>query len=396
MEELDLKEIFNMFWAKIVHIILIVLIFMVIGILYSYLYVTPKYKSTTSLVLTTTADSNITSGGGITSTDVSLNNNLVANYTEIITSTTVVRQVIDNLGIDISEDTLKSKISVSSGKSTQMINVDVVDEDPHQAKIIANEVAKVFAKQIPEIYKMNNIYILDEAEEENVPYNINHIKDIAIFAFIGLVVASVYVLIANMLDKKSNSFLSIENVLKENAKLDHILVDFGGQNKISNYYTNLEGDFSENNLKTVYLGTENNLLDINYNIEVYGKNAKCNIEAEGAINGKSHKNFKGTIDFKKGCENSKGKENENCMILSDIAKSKSLPMLLCEEENVEGEHGVSSGKIDESKLFYIMAKGISDKDAKKLIVKANFSKIINEINDETLQSKILEIIDNNL
>ena len=117
MEELDLKEIFNMFWTRIVHIILIVLIFMVIGILYSYLYVTPKYKSTTSLVLTTTADSNTTSVGGITSTDINLNNNLVANYTEIITSTTVVRQVIDNLGIDMSEDALKSKISVSSGKS---------------------------------------------------------------------------------------------------------------------------------------------------------------------------------------------------------------------------------------------------------------------------------------
>lgn len=213
MEELDLKEIFNMFWTRIVHIILIVLIFMVIGILYSYLYVTPKYKSTTSLVLTTTADSNTTSVGGITSTDINLNNNLVANYTEIITSKTVVRQVIDNLGIDMSEDALKSKISVSSGKSTQVINVDVVDEDPHQAKIIANEVAKVFAKQITEIYKMNNIYILDEAEEENIPYNINHVKDIAIFAFIGLVVASVYVLIANMLDTTVKSQEDVERKL---------------------------------------------------------------------------------------------------------------------------------------------------------------------------------------
>ena len=204
------------------------------------------------------------------------------------------------------------------------------------------------------------------------------------------------IIIANMLSKASNSFIAIENIVENNAKIDYTIIDFGGKNKISNYYTNLKGDFSENNLKTIYLGTDEDLIDINYNIEVYGKNAKCNIEVEGAINGKSHKNFKGTIDFKKGCENSKGKENENCMILSDTAKSKSLPMLLCEEENVEGEHGVSSGKIDESKLFYIMAKGISDKDAKKLIVKANFSKIINEINDETLQSKILEIIDNNL
>ena len=204
------------------------------------------------------------------------------------------------------------------------------------------------------------------------------------------------IIVANLINKRADSFLAIENVVENNAKIDHIIVDIGGRNKISNYYTNLKGNFSENNLKTIYLGTNDDIIDINYNIEVYGKNAKCNIETEGAINGKSHKNFKGTIDFKNGCKHSKGIENENCTILSDTAKSKSLPMLLCKEEDVEGEHGVSSGKIDESKLFYIMTKGISKKNAKKLIVKANFNKIINEIDDETLQSKILEGIDKNI
>ena len=204
------------------------------------------------------------------------------------------------------------------------------------------------------------------------------------------------IIVANMINKRADSLLAIENMVGNNAKIDYIIVDIGGRNKISNYYTKLKGNFSENNLKTIYLGTNDDLIDINYNIEVYGKNAKCNIETEGAISGKSHKNFKGTIDFKNGCEYSKGIENENCTILSDTAKSKSLPMLLCKEENVEGEHGVSSGKIDESKLFYLMAKGISKKNAKKLIVKANFNKIINEIDDETLQRKILEGIDRNI
>ena len=81
------------------------------------------------------------------------------------------------------------------------------------------------------------------------------------------------------------------------------------------------------------------------------------------------------------------------MILSNASKSKSLPILLCQEENVEGEHGVSSGKIDESKIFYIMTKGISYKDAKKLIVKANFNKIIKEIEYEDLRFEIIGIID---
>lgn len=198
--------------------------------------------------------------------------------------------------------------------------------------------------------------------------------------------------IANMIGNESDSFIAIENEIANNANLQHIIVDFGGKNKISNYYSKLTGDFAENNLKTIYLGNNNDTIDINYNIDIAGKSAKCNIETQGALNDNSRKNFKGTINFKKGCTKAKGIENENCMILSENAKSKSLPMLLCHEEDVEGEHGVSSGKIDEAKLFYIMTKGISYENAKRLIVKANFSNIIREIKDEELQKEIIEKI----
>ena len=68
-------------------------------------------------------------------------------------------------------------------------------------------------------------------------------------------------------------------------------------------------------------------------------------------------------------------------------------MLLCHEDDVNGEHGVSSGKIDPKKLYYILTKGISYEDARKLIIKANFNNIINEIPDEELQEKIIEIIE---
>ena len=67
-------------------------------------------------------------------------------------------------------------------------------------------------------------------------------------------------------------------------------------------------------------------------------------------------------------------------------------MLLCHEEDVEGEHGVASGKLAESKLFYIMTKGISYEDAKKLIVKANFSQIIRTIPNEELQKQVADLV----
>lgn len=214
MEELDLKEIFYMFWTKKLHIVIIVLVFMLVGILYTFLYVTPEYKSYTTLVLAkATEDAGTNASGTITSSDISLNNNLVNTYSELIRSKTVVRQVIDNLGIDENENALKKNISVSSVKSTQVIQIDVVNIDPYQAKIIANEVAKVFSEQVSEIYKINNVHIVDEAEEALVPYNINHMKDIAIFAFIGLVVACGYVLVANMLDTTVKSKEDVERKL---------------------------------------------------------------------------------------------------------------------------------------------------------------------------------------
>lgn len=120
------------------------------------------------------------------------------------------------------------------------------------------------------------------------------------------------------------------------------------------------------------------------------------IDVQGALNDNAKKNFKGTIDFKKGCKKAKGNENEYCMLLSDTAKSIALPMLLCTEADVEGNHSTASGKAEKEALFYIMSRGISYKEAIKLIIRARFNKIIERIKDEKLQEKILEEIDRRL
>lgn len=213
MEELDLKEIFNMFWTRKIQIILIVLIFIIIGALYSYIYVSPVYKSYTTLVLATASEESGISSETITTSDITLNKNLVSTYTKLIQSKTVLRRVISNLDIEKNEDTLKNNVSVSSVADTQLIQINVTDENPYQAKIIANEVAKVFADEVARIYKINNVHIVDEAEEETTPYNINHTKDLIMFAFVGLVVASGYVLITNMLDTTVKDQEDIEKKL---------------------------------------------------------------------------------------------------------------------------------------------------------------------------------------
>ncbi len=132
---------------------------------------------------------------------------------------------------------------------------------------------------------------------------------------------------------------------------------------------------------------------MNYIAEVRGQKNVVNIDVQGALSENAKKHFKGTIDFKQGCKKSVGDENESCMLLSDTAKSISLPMLLCSEEDVEGNHSSSAGKIDEKELFYVMTRGFSQKDAMKLMVKAKFNKILENIPNQKLKEDILNEID---
>lgn len=204
------------------------------------------------------------------------------------------------------------------------------------------------------------------------------------------------IVVVNLMNTKSSDFLAIENIFEENAKINYTIVDFGGKCSITNYYSNLQGDNCDNQLNTIYLGKENQIFDLNYIGELRGKKSNIDIEVQGALKDTSKKHFKGTIDFKKGCKKATGNENEACMLLSDTAKSIALPMLLCSEEEVEGNHSSSAGKIGEKELFYIMSRGFELKEAMKLMVRARFNQTLEKIENEKLREEILQEIDKRL
>lgn len=208
--------------------------------------------------------------------------------------------------------------------------------------------------------------------------------------------AEVNVNIINLLNETSDNFQAIESILNKNAKVNYTIIDIGGKSSIINYYSNLQGENAQNDVKTVYLGVDEQLKDINYIAELYGAKTNTNIDVQGALSDKAKKHFKGTIDFKKGCKKAKGDENEYCMLLSDKAKAIALPILLCVEEDVEGNHSTASGKVDSKVLFYIMSRGLSYKEAVKLLVKSRFIKIIEQISEQNLKNEIISKIDEKL
>ena len=225
MEELDLKEVLNIFWKGKFKIIGVLLVFIVLGIVYTMNFVTPVYTASTRLVLATSTNKNNQVGDAtnsqvssdqITSTEVSLNANLVATYSELVKSKNVMREVIKNLNLqnEVQEENLRNSVSVTAVKNTAIIEIAVTNAKPKIASDIANEIAKVFTAKVGEIYNIDNVHVVDEAEIPNDPSNINHIKDVIKFVAVGLVIAVMYVLVANMLDTTVKSAEEIEQALK--------------------------------------------------------------------------------------------------------------------------------------------------------------------------------------
>ena len=209
MEEINLKDLFNYFMSKILIFIITTVLILLLGNIYSLVLKTPLYKSTTSLVLVNESDKD-----SITQSDLTLNNNLVGTYTEIIKSRNVLGQVVNNLRLKESTGSLSSKINVTSVSNSQIIKINVSDANNKKAKLIAGEIAKVFISETSKLYKLNNIKVIDEASIENSPYNMNIIKENIIYLAIGCALGLGIILLMYSLDTTIKTIEDIEEKLE--------------------------------------------------------------------------------------------------------------------------------------------------------------------------------------
>lgn len=213
MEEFDLKRFAKLAWAKKVFIILIMIMSIAIGCFYSYVCVIPKYQSRTTLLIAQISDEdveNVVKQSEIT--DLSMTSTLLEPYISIIESKNVSKNVISNLELNMTEAELERMVTVTE-ENAAMLAITVSNENAELAEKIANEVAKVFMEQSKEIFNITNVNVIDKAERAETPYNINHVKDIVIFAMLGVFLSCGLVLLSYMLDTTIKEEEDIENEL---------------------------------------------------------------------------------------------------------------------------------------------------------------------------------------
>ena len=168
----------------------------------------------------------------------------------------------------------------------------------------------------------------------------------------------------------------VEITLGEKSHADVVAVEVGAKKTTSEVKVILAGAKSSADVDVLYFGDEARTLDLNYIMEQSGRETNANLNVYGALIGESKKTFRGTLDFKQGAKGAIGHEKENVIVLSKAVKNKSVPLMLSGEDDVDGHHAVSIGKIDEDKLYYLMSRGLDLAEARMLVVEASFNPVL--------------------
>ena len=209
MEEIDLKELFKFFVKKISLMVTIFVAVLLAGNLYTFLLQKPTYQSYATIVL-----SSDESAQSITQNDVTLNKNLAGSYAEVIKSRRILDQVNTEIDYGYSYEQLLKKINVTSIDDTGIIKITATESTPEKAKTVANSTAEYFVKDIPSLYKVNNVNILDYAIESDKPSNKNIAKQELIYTAVGIILAAGIAFLIFYFDRTVRTTEQVEQITK--------------------------------------------------------------------------------------------------------------------------------------------------------------------------------------
>ena len=139
---------------------------------------------------------------------------------------------------------------------------------------------------------------------------------------------------------------------------------------------NLVGARARLDLNNRYHATHEETLDINHLVRMRGTSTRAQLTESGVLNEAAKKTLRATIDLVRGAKDAQGNEIETVMILGDDVVNKTMPVILCDEDDVAGNHGATIGSVSPEQLDYLAARGLSRQAAEQLFIRALFEDAI--------------------
>jgi len=210
-EQIDLRELFGVLIKGAWVIILITIMSVLISGVVTFFILPPIYETSTTMMVSRAQDITETN---LQYQDILISHRLVNTYREITTSNRVLHRVIDLLGIEMTADEVREKVSVTSLRDTEIIRISVENTDPAFASNMANAIAQVFMEEVVDIMRIENVHIIDEARLPEYPIRPQPLLNIAVAGVLGFMLGLGLVFLIEYLDNTVKTSESIEKRLE--------------------------------------------------------------------------------------------------------------------------------------------------------------------------------------
>lgn len=208
MEEINLRDLLSYFKKHLILFIVMVLFVASAGTIYSVFLLKPEYKAQATVILSSDKSKNTVQS------EINANKNLIDTYTEVVKSHRVLDRVKNEMQIDDTYEQLVKKVTVASLKDTEIISISVVDRDKNHSYSLANTIADTFTNEIGQIYNDKSVNVLDRAVEPQKPHNVDLVKQEAIYAAAGIVLATAVIFLMFYIDRTIKTTEQIEQLFK--------------------------------------------------------------------------------------------------------------------------------------------------------------------------------------
>jgi len=208
MEEINLRDLLSYFKKRLILFIVVVLFVVSAGTIYSVFILKPEYKSQATVILSSDKSKNTIQS------EINANKNLIDTYTEVVKSHRVLDRVKSEMQIEDTYEQLVKKVTVASLKDTEIISISVVDLNKNHSYSLANRIADTFTDEIGQIYNDKSVNVLDRAVESQKPYNVDIVKQEAIYTAAGIVLATAVIFLMFYFDRTIKTTEQIEQLFK--------------------------------------------------------------------------------------------------------------------------------------------------------------------------------------
>lgn len=211
---IDLMELFSALWAKKTIIILSAVFMALVAFVGTKMFVTPKYTSVTKLFVMTKNDDTSASA---TYTDLQTGSMLTKDYMELVKSRPVLEKTISKLKLDVEPEELEKMITTETPTDTRIMSISVTDDDPKEAKQIADTLRKAVSVQITEIMNADSVNTVEEGNLPTSPSSPNVKKNMMLGALLGLVISMGFIVLISILDDTVKTPDDVEKYLGLNV-----------------------------------------------------------------------------------------------------------------------------------------------------------------------------------